>query len=609
MFAITSLHSHLVTRSYDMHLDLDLNTLSIQDSQRCEAQRDVARTPATDRMLVHVSYVAMSSTKSPFFRGHGREVSIDFAELVLNVDVKALQRLRPFYEVLLGRRDVPRDNGGDGVVMPPAAIRLSNALVYATEMLAGNNRIAAGYAVQDKEHPWDTCNTSVPGPNATSSQRPVDRYAAPKTLHAVCTLGKISLDMLRPASAVDMTGKPGTATNPNNTGVNSALPSPPAPSGDVALDPMFCLEISDLRADVVMEVLTNARVWLRSVHVLDRRDISRDYAFKTMIAPDTAGLYPSSVARPSAADLKEPVPENVERLEQKQEDPPSDFLHIIYNQQSSDAAFVDIVFSDMTSFLSLDAVLDLIHVSVSNSFAVLDLIAPVNNSITLVSQSAIDDPRLLKPYSPYTMIVRVRIPNSRLIFLEDPTTLESRAIVGRCGIESTYVREVKAGVTREIHDGWHVSAYQMEVFVLANIQRWSPLQILEPLGLEFHMARVIEQGIVVSVSLSLDTDVVDARVSLNDIALAHSILLRRTLIETRPPPVDEDGIGVSAIEEEEIIASLMSGGLQVTVYELAVNMGSLSLIIINDFNGQNSPLLRLQVEGRWGRGMQLFIFN
>ena len=99
---------------------------------------------------------------------------------------------------------------------------------------------------------------------------------------------------------------------------------------------------------------------------------------------------------------------------------------------------------------------------------------------------------------------------------------------------------------------------------------------------------------------ALDTDTVDMRVSLNDIMLAQSILLRRTLIETKSGSGlgagSSDGMAASS-SEEAFLTDLIVNGMQVTVYDLTLNLGSFSLVAINDFNGQNFPIFRLQMEG------------
>eukprot|EP01041_Mallomonas_annulata_P001683 gene1683-3255_t len=583
--SVKTLQTHLVMRPYDLQWVFDLNTLSIQDSQRCLDQRDLARTPATEKMLVHVSYIYMTNRKSPCFVQHGTEVVVNFAEIALNVDHKTLLHLRPFYEVLLGRRDYSPSADAMSTIPPInssqlcTTARLTDAIQYAKEILA---------MTQQSSSNTNRDETKTIHTNSLSSSSQYQLLPIPKTMHVVCTLGKISLDMLQIAVTND---------NKRNGFTGSASPQLP-------LLPMFCLEVAGLTADVCLTDLIKADVRLQTVDVIDRRESSREYAFKTILTPDplqdTPAKLPSkeSSSSSSAGTTKagsgnkghSPFLDDV------------NFLTILYTQESRRSSFVDIVVRNVTSFVSLDSVLDLVNVSVANAFAVLDLVAPVHvssstsaygvNGTDAVSYrnftNGVNDPPKLEKYlDPITISVRVRIPTSRLILLEDPTTLESRAVVGRCGIEVTYVREVKGGYTREIHEALHVSTVGTEVFVLMNMQNWNPLQILEPLGLEFHMSRMLERGMVISVGCTLDTDAVDARVSLNDLALAQSILLRRTLTTSA------DNVTLNNFED----TGDDQHGIQVTVYDIVMNIGSVYLVTINDFNGQNVPILRLQLEG------------
>lgn len=543
ILTVNSLKGHLIMRPYDMQLDFDLNTVAIEDSQRNLSQRDLVRTPVSDRVLVRMTIAWMYSRKSPLFRTDGTEVTIDFAEIALNVDYRTLGHVRPFYEVLLGRRE-----------HFPAELQS----VQRPTVDVANGRTVSGKDMKD----IDATAGGEQGLTAVT--------AVPRTMHVVCTLGKISLDLLQ------------TAKDSAKMGLSYV------PDGPPLLDPMFCLEIAGLSADIVMSQLIRADVQFRSVNILDKRETSREYAFKTIVTPD---MLSNINTQQNNSDSKE-----------------FNFLSISYVQESRQNSFVDISIKHVTSFVSLDTVLDLVDVSVANAFAVLDLVAPVDIATFMPVLCTIPMTTLIMAESgynttdspvtgqleassppildPFTISCRIRIPNARMILLEDPTTLASRAIVGRCSSEVTYVREVRGGRTREIHEALHLSMQDFEIFVLLNMQRWLPLQILEPYGLEFHMTRMLERGSVVTVGLSLDTDNIDARVSLNDLALAQAILMRRTLTTAseRQPFVTE-----MQVEVPNIVS-----GVQLSVYDITAKLGAISLVTVNDFNGQNNPILRLQ---------------
>ena len=77
----------MLARAYDRKIVFDRSELSIQDSFRAESQSHLAWTPTEFGNLIHVSYVAIFSQKSPLYSNCGTEVNIDFAHLCLNFDV------------------------------------------------------------------------------------------------------------------------------------------------------------------------------------------------------------------------------------------------------------------------------------------------------------------------------------------------------------------------------------------------------------------------------------------------------------------------------------------------------------------------------------------
>ena len=247
---------------------------------------------------------------------------------------------------------------------------------------------------------------------------------------------------------------------------------------------------------------------------------------------------------------------------------------------------------------------------------------------------------VLQPDGTSTMMnVVVRVTNPRLILLEDPTTDESRAIVGSCDIEVHYSREnryssgisiVTKAQNRELRESLHVSVHNHEVFVLRSMLAWHPQPIVEPMGMELNLRRRTVNSVLLSSSLSVDVDNVYARVSINDILLAQSIMTRRTLTEPlnasstasasitstssstsksslsntsvrrlKKQQGTPEGAGAGA---EAAAAAAASGGTgdeepPTPSYTYSLNMGSLSLVGINDFNGQNMPVVRALLDG------------
>jgi hypothetical protein len=224
-----------------------------------------------------------------------------------------------------------------------------------------------------------------------------------------------------------------------------------------------------------------------------------------------------------------------------------------------------------------------------------------------------------------TMNVIVRVSNPRLILLEDPTTDESRAIVGSCDLEVHYSRENRlfAGVSsitkaqnRELRESLHVSVHNHEVFVLRSMLLWHPQPIVEPMGLELHLRRRTLNSVLVSSIMSVDVDSVNARVSINDVVLAQNILTRRSLTEappamppqTAPTPASGAGSGaISRMRKQSTVPEAVPDNNNLSPmreqegpspsYTISLNMGSLSLVGINDYNGQNVPVIRALLDG------------
>jgi hypothetical protein len=147
-----------------------------------------------------------------------------------------------------------------------------------------------------------------------------------------------------------------------------------------------------------------------------------------------------------------------------------DLLHIVYVQSAIDVSAVEVNMLNMTAFVSLDAILDLTDVLTANVFAVMEVISaspaipttdmptslsPIpsikshnsesgikensikdNSSLTYADTTTLQTPEI---YPTNTMNVVVNITNPRLILLEDPTTAQSRAIVGRYVYKYMYI--------------------------------------------------------------------------------------------------------------------------------------------------------------------------
>lgn len=547
VFAVRTLETRYVSRAYDSQIFFDLSDLSIQDSLRAESQQYLARSENPgNKNLINITYTNSNSFKSPLYKKHATEIIVKFADLGLSMDVYTVLHLKPFVEILLFRRSE-----------------------YAPKSLANSEEQVSPQKASLKTP--DTPTSSTPKTRKISSTAFVvlpfksdavqaSTIVVPTGFMISFSLEKISLDLLR---------------------------TPLQVSVGEELDSAFSLQITGLNASVDMYDLMKADVRLRSVEIYDIRKISKDYVFKKVFCP-------------------------VFDFQNGMDDTPCDLLSIKYNQESKSLSFVNVEVFNMTSYSPMDTILDLAWIAMANFFAILDLLSNPNPQVIPIpvsSETPLDgadsSPVYVAPNSS-TMNINVVVSNPRLILLDDPTTEESRAIVGRCGIEAHYTRETTyIGTSRSLQESLHVSLKGLEVFVLHNMLKWFPLPILEPMGIEYHLRRKSINGVYQSVNMSLDMDNVDTRVSVSDIVLAQSIMMRRALTEQKQPTPNARRESTTETDMANTNTNTSFGGSSqnspqdipnpTSTYSL--NLGSVTLIAINDFHGQNMPVMRVLLDG------------
>ena len=557
-----------------------MSGLSIQDSIRCELQRDLACTRMGEKSLVHISYVSMSSHLSPLFKKHATEIVVDFSDLSLNADVNTVMNLRPFMEVLL-MKVPPTDSTSDSVITAE-----SSPVTHRNDSLGSKG------------------NCPMPPPPTSTDIYDIkasETAVIMKGMHILFTVSNVSLDLLI-ASSSDIEG--------------------------VTLCNAFSLQITDLRADIDMMDLMKADVKLRSLDISDRRDVSRDYVFRKVICAvvdmdeslavwRAAALEESKCYSTSANKTHNTKMKAAEKISGYL----PDLLQLTYEQTSKDVSVVDILLLNMTAFVSMDAIMDLVTVSLANANAALALLAAPTPTPTLDSKKSVLLPpapiinRTLPTASSKmitsddsdqdilgtSMNVTVRIKNPQLIFLEDPTTDESRAIVGSCDIEVHYSnvsRVLKGSVN--LKESIHVSVRDFDVSMLRSMLKRHAQPILEPMGMEYNQRKSFNNGVLVSSAMSIDLDNMTMRVSTKDITLAQSIMTRRLLMTSAAATAatvadtsNKRGGDVDVL----ITPPSSTQDVPSASHTVSFNMGCFSLVGINDFNGRNLPLIRFTLDG------------
>ena len=155
-----------------------------------------------------------------------------------------------------------------------------------------------------------------------------------------------------------------------------------------------------------------------------------------------------------------------------------------YKQESENIAIVDVGVCDVVSLISLDVILDLVEVAVSNAFAVLALlVAPDENrhddTLSNYEQKGISAlnqqvEEIIEVESDLggenkkesgTINVVVSASNLTLVLLDDPTSIESRAILSSVNlVDVHYYRDYSLQlVEREIKESLHLSVKDLQV--------------------------------------------------------------------------------------------------------------------------------------------------
>lgn len=395
VLTLIQLSSLILIRPYDTFMTFNIDGIAIEDSLRSESQRYLAKTP-TDSKLVNITYTSMTSNLSSYYKNHASEVIVNFSSLDLNCDVKTISRLKPFMEVLLFMRagnqyvlaskfipePVKTDSFSQNLDMNSDARDTFSKAMGTSHYVNGKNTVVKsianaiattvrkslgtnGLLNSNNSSKSGSPNNVVSESSVNDSQLPVE----PRGMIVMMTLDLISLDILRPSTS-NLRGE--------------------------LLDNAFSLQISNLRAIIDMKDLLFSDVKLKSFNIFDKREISKDYAFRLIFCPvfsDNDDDSDDEIERLN--NLKN----STGRLKHNQSDtntPNSsymparlkDLLHIIYKQESLGLTFMDIVVSNTTSFVAIDAILDFSNVLLANFFAVLDLLAlPLPSKLLALHQT------------------------------------------------------------------------------------------------------------------------------------------------------------------------------------------------------------------------------
>lgn len=249
-----------------------------------------------------------------------------------------------------------------------------------------------------------------------------------------------------------------------------------------------------------------------------------------------------------------------------------------------------------------------------------------------------------------TMNVSVKVVNPRLLILDDPSAKETSALMLQTEINIHYTRDfttyttptlrpsfspsrqaVQTSLKKTLDESLHVSITKLNISLLNSIHQWNPKRILQPFSVEFHSRRKCQDDVTVFTKLSADIDSTNARVSTEDLLQVQSILVHRAVEEDAKPQPSQtttatDATGGNKRSEAEsskdltwtntinrrssmnsaffsrqykfdrIITPNRHEGKQPPKFSFSLNVGPMTLVLIDNARQKNSPILRSRFE-------------
>ncbi|RYH20785.1 hypothetical protein EON65_22470, partial [archaeon] len=553
IIALKDLLLDMVNRPYDRTIVFDMKEFVVQDSYRHESQRDVVWTPASTEHLVHVHFVSILDRASPLYTKYATEVTADFAQLYMNVDVNTLLHLQPIMAALLDKNN-----------------RAQTSTYHLNENAFSHQSFGSAGLLDIGSSPKPTTLLLSPG-RASQSNPNMQTIIGMKV---DLTINKIAVDLLHV----------GVLQQPNTK-----------------LEAGFSMQVEQMDIAINTQELMQATVRLHTFDILDIRSSSREFVFRKLFCPIITEHVEHSDSEGALLYITF-----------AQESKFHSFLTVHLSGMRSFVSLDTILeFSSLAqaNFFALTSLLANPNAEEEEREAAKLM---ENEMRRQSSSSPVPHYKAQVPSEgkTNTMNVTVKMVNSQLVLLEDPALKDSQAIVGRCAMEVHFSRDVKTyHTTVEMFESVHVTVSDNEIFVVKDMRYWNPVPILQPFDVECHFKRTIVNTVTVFTSVQLELDDVNARLSFNDLLLAQAIMNRRTLVTTQTPPsptvnssnasvatsarsdsFDEDdrdfeNSALAALEEPTNSPSVM----------VRFGITSLNAVLVNDFNATSVPIVKLAV--------------
>lgn len=604
---ISNIAMDLTQRSYDYSMNFSLSSIDLSDSSSSQASSE--KTPiiwtsisnSTTEHLIQFSLIYIIEVGSPLYRGYDICSSLEFANLGVNLDECTLRRFVPFAGEI-----------SDAISSVTSASKVSTALTtpQSTSMTSSDMALVATSSSlnlpQSVMSKMQSMPTTSSGSAITKSSSTSNEKSSTVSISFSCKVGSVSLIVFKPRT---LTG-----------------------TGDNILEKFFSLDIMGLSFDYDIIDLPRIEVSLDSINVQDCRDASQNYKYKSLFCKSSVALEYSSSSGPG--DTPDKSLAVVETESTSTVLPNEDkILRVTFNKEAKSTAMVVIDVQNVTSFVSVDSIVDLIDISLSNVNALLEIanaMSKQQNENPSVDSEDINKPEGIlnkdevtseqkgikklqtiveEPQQKEVEVDReeclinvvVRITNPRLLLLEDPSSPDSKAIVSKGNITMNYTKDIRDVSTNDSRDVLHLTVQDAEVFILQNgISHGNPLQIIDPTGFDIHFNQSVMKDTVLSVGLSVMLDEIRIKVSFHDLLLANSILQnvltsKKITNKSSKPSSVSNTPALNSTGSSKDSGKGRRSGLNLTLYNITFNSDVISVMIIDDYNGQNLPVVRVDI--------------
>jgi hypothetical protein len=384
---------------------------------------------------------------------------------------------------------------------------------------------------------------------------------------------------------------------------------------------------------------THAAASLRDFTISDTRLQSTNHAYRDIFCRSTLAtvevLPPvkssASLATNNSSENEVSLVEKADDLENGHQD---DLLSVLFDGTEKEKT-VKVLLDNLTAILAPPTILALIAVTLSNLNSLLSILEALNPPPTPGSKQTDPSRKPQRKRSSYVepprdtssfLHVAVNVTNPRILILQNPSDINTPALVGRSSLSCTFVRDVSSEIRSDVKEILHVEGECLELFLLASVSDPSqPLQVLEPSSLAFHQIRTSEGGIQLQSQLSLDLSAISVSVTLLDLVHLSKIANQmngssdKNDTSSKTEEIFEEktslkgknngsavGTQVGPISERFRKARELSRHfgvpsektVNICIVDLFVNSGAIRIQVIDDLGANNSasPLISLGME-------------